>query len=117
MACVALAGMGIQVAGWLPVKTGADLSRRRLALISIGAIFDDRRRPGGARGHGVWRRSTSQALFEAHGQAAQVGGMGVFLFFFMVNAAVITALRPDRQTVVPSPALISASRFPCANSQ
>ena len=30
-------------------------------------------------------------LFDAHRQAAQVGGMGVFLVFFAVNAAVITA--------------------------
>ena len=31
------------------------------------------------------------ALYNAHRQAAQVGGFGVFLVFFAVNAAVIGA--------------------------
>ena len=31
------------------------------------------------------------SLFDTHRQAADVGGIGVFLVFFVVNAAVITA--------------------------
>ena len=87
---LALAGMGIQVAGWLPVKTGADLTTRRLAFISAGVIMT-------ILGALVVREARRLAaidittLFDTHSHAAQVGGMGVFLVFFAVNAAVITA--------------------------
>ena len=87
---LALAGMATQVACWLPVKTGANLTTRRLALISAGVVMT-------ILGALVVREARRLAaidiatLFDAHRQAAQVGGMGVFLVFFAVNAAVITA--------------------------
>jgi hypothetical protein len=87
---LALAGMGIQVGCWLPVKTGADLTSRRLALISTGVVMTIL----GALVVREARRLAAidiTALYDAHRQAAQVGGMGVFLVFFAVNAAVITA--------------------------
>ena len=64
---------------------------------------DDRRRPRGPRGRRLAAVEIT-SLFDAHRQAAQVGGMGVFLVFFAVNAAVIAAcvlivkraLRPRR---------------------
>jgi hypothetical protein len=86
----ALAGMGIQVAGWLTVRTGADMSTRRLALISAGAIMT-------IVGSLVIREARRlaaidiAALYDAHRQAGQVGGVGAFLVFFAINAAVITA--------------------------
>jgi hypothetical protein len=86
----ALTGMGIQAAGWLTVKTRSDLSTRRLALISAGAIIT-------IVGSLVVREARRLAaidmtvLYDAHRQAAQVGGFGVFLAFFVINAAVITA--------------------------
>jgi hypothetical protein len=98
---LALTGMGIQVAGWLPVRTASVLSTRRLALISTGVcvmilgalVVREARRLAGI---------DITALFDAHHQAAQVGGMGMFLTFFGVNAAAIVgcvlivkrALRP-----------------------
>jgi hypothetical protein len=84
-----LMGLAIQSAGWLPVKTGASLSFRRLAMISAGALMT-------ILGTLVVREARRLAaidittLFDAHRQSAQAGGMGVFLFFFVVNAAVIT---------------------------
>ena len=87
---MALAGMGIQAAGWLTVKTGADLTTRRLAFISAGVFMTIL----GALVVREARRLAAidiTALFDAHRQAAQVGGMGVFLVFFALNAAVITA--------------------------
>jgi len=87
---LALLGMGIQVAGWLPVKTGAALTTRRLTLISTGGVMTI----VGALVVREARRLAAidiTALFDTHRQAAQVGGMGVFLAFFTINAAVITA--------------------------
>jgi hypothetical protein len=87
---LALAGMGIQFACWVPVKTGADLATRRLTLISTGLFMT-------ILGTLVVREARRlaaidiAALFDAHRHAAQVGGMGVFLTFFVVNAALITA--------------------------
>jgi hypothetical protein len=85
-----LAGMAIQAAGWLPARTGANLTSRRLAVISAGAFMT-------ILGAMVVREARRLAaidvttLFDIHRQAAEVGGMGVFLAFFVVNAAVITA--------------------------
>ena len=84
-----LIGLAIQFAGWLPVKTGGNLTRLRLAMISAGALMT-------ILGTLVVREARRLAvidittLFDAHRQAAQEGGMGVFLTFFVVNAAVIT---------------------------
>ena len=72
------------------VKTGADMSTRRLALISAGAIMT-------IVGSLVIREARRlaaidiAALYDAHRQAGQVGGVGAFLVFFAINAAVITA--------------------------
>jgi hypothetical protein len=87
---LAVAGMGAQLAGWLPVKTGSDLATGRLAVISAGAVAT-------VLGALVVREARRLAaidittLYDVHRQAAQVGGMGVFLVFLAVNAAVIVA--------------------------
>jgi hypothetical protein len=85
---LAVTGMGIQIAGWLPVKNRGALTTRRLAIISTGVLMTilgalvvrEARRLGAI---------DITALFDEHRHAAQVGGMGVFLTFFVVNAAVI----------------------------
>jgi hypothetical protein len=85
---LALAGVGIQIAGWLPVKTGADLTTRRLALISAGVILT-------ILGALVVREARRLAaidvasLYDTHSRAAQAGGISVFLVFFTLNAALI----------------------------
>jgi hypothetical protein len=87
---LALAGIGIQVGCWLRVNSCADFTTRRLALISTGVIMTIL----GALVVREARRLAAidiTALFDAHRQAAQMGGMGVFLVFFAINAAVITA--------------------------
>ncbi len=87
---VALAGIGIQVVCWLPAKTGSHLTTRRLAFISTGVVMT-------ILGALVVREARRLAaidittLFDAHHQASQVGGMGVFLVFFAINTGVITA--------------------------
>ena len=87
---MALAGMAIQAGGWLPVKSAAGLTTRRLAAISAGNAMT-------IVGALVVREARRLAaiditsLFDAHRQAAQVGGVGVFLVFFAINAAVIAA--------------------------
>jgi hypothetical protein len=86
----ALAGMGVQAAGWLTVTSGSDLKTKRLAIISAGAFMT-------IVGSLVVREARRlvaidmTTLYDAHRQAAQVGGFGVFLVFFGFNAAVITA--------------------------
>jgi hypothetical protein len=87
---LALAGVGMQVAGWLPVKSAADFTARRLAFISVGVILMIL----GSLVVREARRLASidiAALFDAHRRAAQVGGMGVFLVSFTLNAGLITA--------------------------
>jgi hypothetical protein len=86
---LALAGVGIQVAGWLPVKSGADFTTRRLAFISAGMILTLL----GALVVREARRLAAidiAAFYEAHRRAAQVGGMSVFLVFVTLNAVLIT---------------------------
>jgi hypothetical protein len=86
----ALVGIGTQIAAWLTVKTGADLSTKRLAIISTGTLMTivaslvvrEARRLAAI---------DMTALYDAHRQAARVGGIGVFLAFFAINAAVIAA--------------------------
>jgi hypothetical protein len=86
----ALAGMGIQVAGWLPFTTATKLTITRLAIISTGNALT-------IVGALVVREARRLAaidittLYDTHRQAASVGGMGVFLAFFAINAAVIAA--------------------------
>lgn len=87
---LAVAGVIIQVAGWLTAQTAANLTTRRLAFISAGAVMT-------IVGSLVVREARRlaaidiTALFDTHRQAAQVGGMGVFLAFFAINAAAIIA--------------------------
>ena len=87
---MALAGMGIQAACWLSATAWANLTTRRLYLISAGAVMT-------ILGSLVIREARRLAaidittLFDAHRQAALVGGMGAFLVFFAVNASVIIA--------------------------
>jgi hypothetical protein len=87
-AWAALAGMILQGACWLTVSSGASLTTRRLALISVGtavsiisslAVREARR----------LAVIDVASLYDMHRHAAGVGGMGVFLFFFAVNATVI----------------------------
>jgi hypothetical protein len=87
---LAVAGMLIQLAGWLTARTAANLTTSRLAFISVGAIMTIL----GALVVREARRLAAidiTALFDAHRHAAEVGGMGVFLTFFVVNAAAIIA--------------------------
>jgi hypothetical protein len=86
----ALAGMGVQVAGWLTVKTGADLSTKRLAIISAGAFITI---VGSLVAREARRLAAIDvtALYDVHRQAAEVGGFSVFLVFFAINSAVIAA--------------------------
>ena len=85
---LAVAGILIQVGGWLLATSGSKLTPVRLAFLSAGAILT------------IWgalvlrevRRLAGMdlaPLFESNRQAAQVGGMQVFLFFFAFNAGVI----------------------------
>jgi hypothetical protein len=86
----AVAGMIIQAGCWLRINAGADLTTGRLKIISIGAVMT-------IVGSLVVREARRLAaidittLFDTHRQAAQVGGMVVFLVFFALNAAVIIA--------------------------
>ena len=86
---LALAGSGIQAAGWLTVKSGSDLNARRLAILSAGAVLT-------IFGALVVREARRLAaidvatLYDAHRHAAELGGMGVFLIGFTLNAAAIT---------------------------
>jgi hypothetical protein len=87
---MALAGMGIQGAAWLPVKTAANLTWIRLSVISTGnamtivgtLVAREARRIGAV---------DIATLFDTHRRAAQVGGMGVFFVFLAINTAVIAA--------------------------
>jgi hypothetical protein len=107
-------GMGIQAFAWWPVQTQADLSTHRLLAISAGLalaipasiVVREARRLGAI---------DITALADAHRQAAEVGGLFVFLTFFVVNAMVIAGCivlvargridRPDR----PTPAAAAAA--------
>ncbi len=95
------AGMGIQAAGWLTIRSGSDLNTRRLAILSAGSVLT-------TFATLVVREARRLAaidvttLYDAHRHAAQVGGLGVFLLFLTLNAVAITtcvlvvkrALRP-----------------------
>jgi hypothetical protein len=88
-AVLAMTGMAIQVAGWLPLKSAAQLTTRRLALISTGAVMT----LIGALVVREARRLAAidiTALFDAHRDAARVGGMPLFLASFAFNAVAIT---------------------------
>ena len=81
--------MGIQAAGWLTVRSGSDLNTRRLASLSAGSVLT-------IFATLVVREARRLAaidittLADAHRHAAQVGGLGVFLLFFTLNAVAIT---------------------------
>jgi hypothetical protein len=87
-AILAVLGMAIQAGCWLTIQAGADMTARRLLVISAGAtatfigtlVVREARRLAAI---------DVTALYDAHRQAAQVGGMGVFLTFFVVNAGLI----------------------------
>jgi hypothetical protein len=89
-AVLALLGMVVQTGCWLLVKSGTDMNARRLTIISAAAAIT-------ITSSLVVREARRLAaidittLFDAHRQAARVGGMGVFLTFFAVNAGVISA--------------------------
>lgn len=83
-----LVGIAVQAACWLPVRNGADLTPGRLGLATVGAVAM-------LIGAAVVREARRLAavdlstLLESHRHAAGVGGMTVFLIFFLLNAAVI----------------------------
>ena len=83
-----LAGMGIQAAGWLTVRSGSDLNPRRLSILSAGSVLT-------IFATLVVREARRLAaievatLYDAHRHAAQVGGLGVFLLVFTLNAVAI----------------------------
>jgi hypothetical protein len=84
------AGMGIQASGWLSIQTGAQLTTRRLALISAGAALMIL----GSTVVREARRLTAidvTKLFELHRQASQAPGGALFLTCFGANAAIIAA--------------------------
>ncbi len=89
-ALLALAGMALQAGCWLTVTSGANLSTRRLAIISAGTAVT-------IIGSLVVREARRLATIDVaslesvHRHAAQVGGMGVFIVFFILNTAAITA--------------------------
>ena len=82
--------MGVQAAGWLTVRSGSDLNARRLAILSLGSVLT-------IFATLVVREARRLAaidittLYDAHRHAAQVGGLGVFLIFFTLNAAAIAS--------------------------
>ena len=84
----ALAGMGIQIAAWLPVKTAINLTIPRLSIISAGNAMTI---VGGLVVREARRLAAIDitTLYDTHRQAASVGGSCVFLAFFAINAAVI----------------------------
>ncbi len=87
---LALAGCVIQSAGWLRQLTRESCSRAWLIVTSVGLVAT-------VLGVAVVReclrisRIDMAALFPAHQDAASIAGMPVFLFFLVVNAAVIVA--------------------------
>ena len=85
---MALAGIGIQVAGWLPVKAGADLTTRRLALHLDRRVHDDPRRPGRPRGAGAWPRSISPRSSTRTARPPRWAGWACFSCFSRCNASV-----------------------------
>ncbi len=74
---LALAGIATQVVCWLPVSTGANLTTRRLALISTGVVLTILQCPGGTRARRLAEIDIA-TLFDAHRQASQVGDLGCF---------------------------------------
>jgi hypothetical protein len=87
---MALTGMAFQAGGWLSLRSGVELTTRRLALISAGALLTI----VGALVVREGRRLASidvTALYDTHAQAAQVGGLPIFLTFVVLNGAAIVA--------------------------
>jgi hypothetical protein len=86
---LALAGMGIQAAGWLTVKSGADLKTRRLAILSAGAILANL---GALIVREARRLATIDlgTLFDAHRRAAGVGDLGVLLIASTLSVIAVT---------------------------
>jgi hypothetical protein len=87
-ALLVLAGIAIQAVGWFTVTSGANLSTRRLGIISGGAAVTI---VGSLVVREARRLATIDvtALESVHRHAAEVGGMGLFLFFFTFNGMVI----------------------------
>ncbi len=89
-AMASLLGMAIQLAGWIPIKAAAKMSTMRFSVISIGALIT---MVGTLVAREARRLAAIDiiALFPMHRQAAQLGGLTVFLGFLVVNTAVIVA--------------------------
>ncbi|MGP0063891.1 MAG: hypothetical protein ACLQGP_09885 [Isosphaeraceae bacterium] len=86
---LALAGMGVQAAGWLTVKSSSDLNERRLAILSAGAVLTI----FAALVLREARRLAAidiAALYDAHRHAAGVGGLGVLLIGLILATAIGT---------------------------
>ena len=83
-----LVGAVVQGVFWLRVKSGSDLTPRMLAFATAGTLAT-------LLGVAVVRETRRLAaldlgpLLESHRHAAGVGGIAIFLIFFLVNAGVI----------------------------
>lgn len=87
----ATVGLALQVAGWLWVRSRGRFARGPMALAGVGLVLT-------LVGMTVCRESIRlhalgidglAALYPRHERAADVGGLGAFLAFFALNAALI----------------------------
>lgn len=87
-AAIALVGLGIQGTGWWRMWTSGRLTARRLAVISVGVLLT-------VLGMTVIREAIRltavdiSALHNLHAEAARVGGLSVFLLFFVINGLLV----------------------------
>lgn len=79
-------GWGVQFASWLQVRRSARLEKIWLTTASVGLLMT---LTGAAMIREIirWFRMDEKVLFPLHKQAAEVGGLSIFLLFFVVNAA------------------------------
>lgn len=88
---LAIAGGALQVTGWLQVWRGETLSRAAVGLLTAGALLAT---IAMTLVREVRRLATVDisAYYEAHARASEVGGLVLFVVFFVINAALIAAV-------------------------
>jgi hypothetical protein len=85
---LAAVGLVIQVVGWSQLWKSPELTSKRLAIISVGVTLT-------VLGMTVVREAIRlqslniTPLFDQHADAAQIGGLSVFLLFFVVNGLLV----------------------------
>ena len=81
-------GWGVQFASWLQIRRSPRLEKIWLATASAGLLMT---LVGVAMIREIirWFRLDGNALFPLHEQSAGVGGLPLFLVFFVVNAALV----------------------------